>query len=75
MCCELAAKKTQIKIKGLPEAAGVASVKDELDLGANTISQDICGFLTAQKVTGGKPIQLGKRCILVVAVAQAIKQS
>lgn len=53
----------------------MASVKDELDLGANTISQDICGFLTAQKVTGGKPIQLGKRCILVVAVAQAIKQS
>lgn len=53
----------------------MVSVKDELDLGANTVSQDIHGSLTAQKLTGEKPIQLGKRCTLVMAVAQAIKQS
>lgn len=50
-------------------------MKDELELGANIISQDICGFITVQKLTGRKPIQLGKRCIMVVAVAQVIKQS
>lgn len=64
-----------LRMKGLLEAAGVVSVKDELDLGANTISQDIRGFLTAHKLTGEKPIQLGKRRMLVVAEAQAIKQS
>jgi hypothetical protein len=48
-------------------------MKDELELGANIISQDICGFITVQKLTGRKPIQLGKRCIMVVAVAQVIK--
>ena len=51
----------------------MASVKGELELGANIISQSICRFITVQKLTGRKPIQLGKRCIMVGAVAQAIK--